>query len=140
MNTKLLIAVFCLFFLTPFCFSQGRWKVAVDHDGEDILGRQLVYKLKDGISKSSFFLLVPKDDANLIIRVLSLDIGTPAGETSICSVVYTVQIPTQSKAYFCNHSLYHFGKLKVDETVSGMLAATLENSENCLGSIWKTEE
>jgi len=140
MKTRLLFTLVCLFSLTSFCLSQGKWKVAVDHDGKDMLGQQLAYKLKDGIDKSSSLLLVPRDEAILVIRILSLDIGTPDGETSICSVVYTYQFPTQSRIYFCNHSVYRFGKPKVDETVADILATTIENSENCLGSSWKTKE
>jgi hypothetical protein len=140
MKTRVICSVLCYLLLTSLSLSEGKWKVAVDHDGNDMLGQQLTYKLRDGIEKSSFFLLVPKDEATLIIRILSLDIGTPVGEMSICSVVYTFQFPTQSRIYFCNHSVYRFGKPKVDETVSDILATTLENSENCLGSTWKTKE
>jgi hypothetical protein len=120
--------------LSSVGYSGGKWKVVIVHEGNDILGKQLVHKLKEELAKSSHFLLVEQEEAVMAVRVLSRDIEDVAAQSAMCSVAFTVQLPNRADASFCDHTVLRVVKPGVDETVTELMATILRICENCVGS------
>ena len=134
MKNELICAILVSFLLISTGLTQGKWKVAVTHAGDDTLGKQLVQKLNGELTKSSNFLLVSQEEAVMTVHVRSLDIGDPRGETSICSVAFAMQLPNRMDASFCDHTVLRFVKPDVDETVSDLLSTILRICKKCIGA------
>ncbi len=142
MKTRSLLTLTCLLLFASTSLSQRKWKVGVDLDGEDSLGQQLAYQLREKLDKSYFFLLVPldSDSVALVVNIVSKDAGTAAGGESVCSVAYTAQSPKPPNMYFCFASVYLFGKSQVDSIATDIVGSILIACQVYVDSKMKTKE
>jgi len=142
MKTKLLFTVTILLLFTSFSLSQGKWKVYVEHSGDDMLGKQLASHLREGLShKESFFHLVPRDEAELVVRLATMSIPESGeADVSVFSMTLTVKFPPDAREAYCDQSIGYFGWSHIMETVNFAMATVGKAAAECLGEGMRTEK
>lgn len=70
----------------------GKVNVGISHTGEDTVGSQLAFALREAVRRSAGYELVPERDALLTIHLVTLEPRENAqGGWTVTSVVYTMQ-------------------------------------------------
>lgn len=77
----------------PAWAQDGRVRVSVSHAGEDSVGKQFAYAVREAIRASNGYLLVPVDQSGVHISILSIDqdSGPSVGNSTAASISYTMR-------------------------------------------------
>jgi hypothetical protein len=103
--------------------ADAKYQISVNHIGEDGLGRQLAYRIKEEVRKSATLDLVPGDDD----AYFSLDIRTMAPNKdpdpmwTIYSLTYTVRDPRTGNWTHWNATLSYAGKDRIIDAASDVI-------------------
>ena len=115
--------------------------VAVDATTNDTVGKRLVYKIKEGINRSSTMHVTYKEEVGLGLHIVTLegDRNNP-GNYAMYSVTWTWINPEQFLPFYLNSLVGACGTKRVDEVAESIVADTKEQSEDVLKIVQEMEE
>lgn len=117
---KGLCVVTCLLAVCPGAFCQKKIQVTVKHQGDDRVGNQLTFAIREALRRSEGYLL-EGDDADTVIELVTAE-TVPNGAVSVASVVMI----KKGDSAFCNfnlaHLVYSVGGLRIKETADDIVA------------------
>src|SRR5262245_55347134 len=114
-----------LFLLFPYlCFAQSKKiPVAIDHEGEDSVGRGIAFSLKEAIRASQGFFLVDDSSvkARIVARMASVDALNEGNMSSIeIAIVYdSMEIP--AGGIYLNIVAQNCGRNRIEACAKGIL-------------------
>jgi hypothetical protein len=76
----------------PAWAQDGRVRVSVSHVGDDSVGKQFAYAVREAIRASNGYLLVPGDQAGIRVSIVTIDqdSGSSVGNATAASISYTM--------------------------------------------------
>jgi hypothetical protein len=92
-----LIVALCV--QVPVWSQDGKVKVSVFHSGEDSVGKQFAYAVREAIRGSNGYQLVSSDQSGIDVRIITVDPDRSSGSSwTVAAVTYTMTnfIPYQT--------------------------------------------
>lgn len=119
----------------------GRWKIAVEHQGNDNNGTIFVAELMEKLNQSSFFYLVSVQKANIVLKIHTLDVGEggqiPRGVITTYAVAFVVK-SGDSISIFGDMWLGYSGTAHISSAADVVYARTLAGAQ-VLGEKWAVD-
>ena len=147
-NAKALTVGLCLFLLAPaVCLAQAKKiPIAVDHTGDDSVGKGVAFALKEAIRGSRGFYLVDNDlkAPRITVILVSVDdnIGSEKGFSSAIAVAIVYDsIATAGRGIFLTLLVHDCGRDRIETCAKNILPAIdkeIENLRTNWPSLWKT--
>jgi hypothetical protein len=108
--------------------------VEVEATGDDSVGRQLVFKIKEGIrSSSSMNMSFDDAEARMQVHVVTLEQSSDSpGYSTVYSVVITWNNPEQPFPFYLNQYTGYCGLNRVQSCADGIVADVSEASDAVL--------
>ena len=125
--------------LLPALAQNQRLRVSVSHSGSDVVGQQLAYAVREAVRASQAFRLVPSEEAEYQIRLLTQDPDrsdtAAGGQRTIVAITYVMvntasyrkEEPATWYPLLLNTSIARAGGQRIDD-VARSAVATLDNA------------
>ena len=116
------IALAILVCPTAFAFDMP---VEVSHTGDDLVGKRLVYFLKDGIQKSSSLRLTSENEPRVQIRIISIEDGNlDPGISSVYSVSWLLNDTVALMPYYLASNVGYCGSDRAKYCAESLVVTT----------------
>jgi len=123
----------CLLAFCPSALCQKKIQVFVKHEGNDSVGNQLAFAIRESIRRSAGYSL-GDDGATTVIELVTAE-TVPNGAASVASVVMIKKGDSPVCNFNLAHLVYSIGSLRVKEMADDIVA-TLDKQVNDFGFLY----
>lgn len=132
---KVALGGLLLILVGPVSGADLRYQLSINHIGDDDLGVQLVYRLKEEVRKSATISLASNDDDafySIDMMTMSDDERTNDPSRTVYSLSFTMRDPRTGGWVSYNSRLGISGRERITETASDLIVWATKNVEEAL--------
>jgi len=107
--------------------------VEIESTSEDPVGQNFIYKIKEGINKSSSMHVTYENEDRFCLSIITLDADKENyGLKTVYSVTYLFKSSTIPFPYYLNSSVGYCGANRVQQCADGIVADTFSQIEEMI--------